>query len=370
MELKKTPLYDAHVEAGGKIVPFAGFLMPVSFEGIVAEHARVRTAVGLFDVSHMGEISITGPQAAAFADRVVTNSVAKLAEGQICYTVACNERGTVLDDLLVYKFSEDRILLVVNAVNVDKIFAHLKGLEAPGAAIENLTAAIGQIAVQGPRSRELLMKTTFCRSVRDKLENLRYYRFISFEHQGEEIILSRTGYTGELGYEIYLPANRAMAAWKELLSAGAGLGAAPIGLGARDTLRFEPCLCLYGHELDEETSPLEAGLSWLVKFSKGDFLGRGALLAEKERGPSRMIAGFELVGRQIARQGFAVLQNGREIGKVTSGTFAPTLQKSLALALVSSAARLDGGGFAIDVRGRAAEARLAPLPFYKSRSMD
>ncbi|MCX5753278.1 MAG: glycine cleavage system aminomethyltransferase GcvT [Candidatus Krumholzibacteria bacterium] len=370
MENKKTPLYDAHVRAGGRIVPFAGFLMPVSFEGIVAEHARVRTAVGLFDVSHMGEISITGPGAVAFTDRVVTNNVAKLAHGQICYTVACNEKGTVLDDLLVYRFSDDRILLVVNAVNVDKIFRHLKSLEAPGVEIRDLTAATGQIAVQGPRSRELLMRTEFCRSVRDALADLRYYRFVSYTSRGEEIVLSRTGYTGELGFEIYLPAGRTMDAWEELLSLGKDLGVGPIGLGARDTLRFEPCLCLYGHELDEETSPLEAGLSWLVKLNKADFLGRSALLKEKERGPARVLAGFELSGRQIARQGFSVLQNGTKIGAVTSGTFAPTLEKSLALALISSAAKAERGGFAIDVRGKAAEATMTPVPFYKSRAMD
>ncbi|HVO76720.1 MAG TPA: glycine cleavage system aminomethyltransferase GcvT [Candidatus Bathyarchaeia archaeon] len=370
MELKKTPLYEAHVEAGGKIVPFAGFLMPVSFEGIVAEHTRVRTAVGLFDVSHMGEISITGPAAASFTDRVVTNSVAKLAAGQICYTVACNEHGTVLDDLLVYKFSDTRIGLVVNAVNVEKIFRHLKGLGASGVEIRDFTAETGQIAIQGPRSRDLLLRTGFAKSAGDALAGLGYYRFVSFEQGGSEIVISRTGYTGELGYEIYLPAARTRAAWEELLAAGTDLGVGPIGLGARDTLRFEPCFCLYGHELDENTSPLEAGLSWLVKLSKEDFLGKAALLEEKTRGPARTLAGFELVGRQIARQGFDVLQDGTSIGKVTSGTFAPTLGRSLALALVSSSAKLEGGGFAIDVRGKAAEAKTASVPFYRSRAGD
>jgi aminomethyltransferase len=370
MELKKTPLYDAHVEAGGKIVPFAGFLMPVSFEGIVAEHTRVRTAVGLFDVSHMGEISITGPAAADFTDRMVTNSVAKLVPGQICYTVATNEHGKVLDDLLVHKFSEDRILLVVNAVNVDKIYRHLKNHEARGAEVRDLTAGIGQIAVQGPHSRKLLERVAFCKGCHEKLPDLGYYRFISYTWRGAEVILARTGYTGEHGYEIYLPAGLTMEVWKELLAAGGDLGVGPIGLGARDTLRFEPCFCLYGHELDEGTSPLEAGLSWLVKLNKGDFLGKAALLKEKERGPERMLAGFELTGRAIARQGFTVLHNGREIGKVTSGTFAPTLGKSLALALVSTGAKAVEGDFAVDVRGKAAVARIEPIPFYPSRAAD
>jgi aminomethyltransferase len=213
------------------------------------------------------------------------------------------------------------------------------------------------------------MRTEICRPVRDALADLRYYRFVSYRHAGEEVILSRTGYTGELGYEIYLPAARTMGAWKEFLSAGADLGVGPIGLGARDTLRFEASLCLYGHELDEETSPLEAGLSWLVKLNKDDFIGKAALLKEKERGPARKLVGFELLGRQIARQGFTVLQHGAPVGAVTSGTFAPTLGASLALGLVSSAAKMDGD-FAIDVRGKAAEAKAVPIPFYKSRAME
>ena len=370
MELKKTPIYDAHVEAGGRIVPFAGYLMPVSFEGIVAEHQRVRTAVGLFDVSHMGEISIVGPGARAFTDRIVTNDVDRLERRQVCYTVACNDAGRVLDDLLVYKFSEERILLVVNAVNVEKIFKHVASLAPKGIEVRDLTAGIAQIAVQGPRSRELVARTELCGPVRAGLDDLKYYRFVSYERQGREIILSRTGYTGELGFEIYLPADQGLAAWRELMKAGADLGVGPIGLGARDTLRFESCLCLYGHELSEETSPLEAGLSWLVKLGKkDDFLGKRALAAEKKAGPKRMLAGFEVGTRQIARQGYAVMHGGSNVGAVTSGSFAPTLQRSLALALVSSAAA-GGIGWAIDVRGKAAEAKRVAIPFYKSRAAD
>ncbi len=368
MELLKTPLYEAHVAAGGKIVPFAGFHLPVQFEGIVAEHARVRSAVGLFDVSHMGEITLDGPRAAAFADEVVSNSVAKLSDGQICYTVACNERGTVLDDLLVYRYSAERVLLVVNAVNVDKIFRHLVSLSPRLVDIRNRTAEIGQIAVQGPRSSELMLRTGFFAAARRRIAELPYYWFFPFEIGGEEIVVSRTGYTGEHGYEIYLPARLAPAVWSELLEAGDDLGVGPIGLGARDTLRFEPCFCLYGHELDEETSPLEAGLSWLVKLGKEKFIGREALLREKERGPARKLVGLELFGRQIARQGFPVLQNGKAVGKVTSGTFAPTLQRSLALALVRSDSEEGAGPYTVDVRGKAAEAKIVPAPFYPSRA--
>ena len=368
MELLKTPLYDAHVSAGGKIVPFAGFHLPVQFEGIVAEDARVRTAVGLFDVSHMGEITLTGPRAAAFADEVVSNSVAKLADGQICYTVACNERGTVLDDLLVYRHSPERILLVVNAVNVDKIFRHLVSLEAPLVDIRNRTAEIGQIAVQGPRSRELMLRADFFAAARRRIAELPYYFFFAFERDGEEIIVSRTGYTGEHGYELYLPAKLTAAVWSEFLAVGADLGVGPIGLGARDTLRFEPCFCLYGHELDEETSPLEAGLSWLVKLGKEKFIGREALLEEKERGSRRRLVGLELLGRQIARQGFPVFQNGSEVGKVTSGTYSPTLQRSLALALIRSGSEEKDGPYTVEVRGKAVEAARVPTPFYPSRA--
>lgn len=370
MAAKKTPIYDSHVEQGGRIVEFAGYLMPVSFEGIVAEHQRVRTKVGLFDVSHMGEIYVEGDGAAEFTDSLVTNRVNKLAEGQICYTVACNERGGVLDDLLVYKFSDGRILLVVNAVNVNKIFEHVSSLAPPSIEVTDSTQRIGQIAVQGPSSRELLLGCELFSSVHEPIENMSYYHFTSFEESGSEIIVSRTGYTGEFGFEIYLPAGMALGLWKELLEAGKELGAAPIGLGARDTLRFEPGFCLYGNELDEETSPLEAGLSWLVKLKKDRFIGRDSLLEEKEAGPERKLVGLELEGRNIARHGYKVVLGGEEIGAVTSGTFAPTLKKSLAMALVSSEIPKDAEGLSIDVRGRSVPASLKGLPFYRSRAGD
>ncbi|HEM47085.1 MAG TPA: glycine cleavage system aminomethyltransferase GcvT, partial [Alphaproteobacteria bacterium] len=276
---RKTPIFESHERLGGRIVEFAGYEMPVSFEGIVAEHTRVREGVGLFDVSHMGEIWIEGDNARRFADWTVTNNVGKLDIGQICYTTCCNDEGHVLDDLLVYKFGDDRILFVVNAANVDKIDRHLRDVVRWDVRLDNRTLETGQIAVQGPDSRDLLMRTAFFAPVRDELAALPYYRFITFEQGGVEVLLSRTGYTGELGYEIYLPAGGALALWEELLEAGSDLAVAPIGLGARDTLRFEPCFCLYGNELDEDTSPLEAGLSWVVKLKKGDFIGRDALLA-------------------------------------------------------------------------------------------
>ncbi len=366
----KTPIYGSHVELGGKIVDFAGFEMPVSFEGIVAEHERVRTKVGLFDVSHMGEIELTGDSALEFAEYAVTNNISKLADGQVCYTVCCNERGKILDDLLVYRFSPSRILFVVNAVNTGKIYDHLLAIKKGNVKINNISGETGQIAVQGPNSRELLTGSPFCAPVSEKLKDLEYYHFLRFEHDGEEIIISRTGYTGELGYEIYLPWGMTDSIWRLLLEQGKALGAAPIGLGARDTLRFEPCYCLYGHEIDEETSPLEAGLSWVVKLKKGDFVGREALVAEKEAKPARKLIGLQLEGRGIPRQGCGILHEGKIVGKVTSGTFAPTLKKGLAMALVDRSLPKEASGLAIEIRSKPSPAVRAKMPFYKSHVND
>ncbi len=366
----KTPIYDSHVESGGKIVDFAGFMMPVSFEGIVAEHERVRTRVGLFDVSHMGEIEITGGSALEFADYAVTNNIVKLDDGQICYTVCCNEQGKILDDLLVYRFSSSRILFVVNAVNVDKIYNHLLNIKKGDIEIKNNSSSIGQIAVQGPASRGLLIDSSFCAPVVEQIKELEYYNFLVFEYQGHEIILSRTGYTGELGYEIYLPWNITNSIWNLFLEKGKDSGAAPIGLGARDTLRFEPCYCLYGHEIDEETSPLEAGLSWVVKLKKEDFVGRDALAAEKEAKPARKLIGLELEGRGIPRQGCNVLHDGEVVGKVTSGTFSPTLKKGLAMALVDRSLPKDVSGLAIEIRNKPVPAVRIKMPFYQSHVND
>jgi aminomethyltransferase len=370
MAARKTPMYDAHVERGGRIVDFAGYRMPVTFEGIVAEHDRVRTKVGLFDVSHMGEIEIEGGGAAAFLDSLVTNKVQSLEEGQICYTVACNTKGGVLDDLLVYKFGSDRILLVVNAVNTDKIFDHIRAAAPSGISVTNGTAGIGQIAVQGPLSGDLMNAVEYLAPAIKLIDEMQYYHFTAFDRDGGEVIVSRTGYTGELGFEIYLPADRALGLWNELLDAGDKMGVAPIGLGARDTLRFEASFCLYGHELDEDTSPLEAGLSWLVKLKKGDFIGRDILIAQKEKGPERKLVGLELEGRGIGRQGYQVLLDGERIGTITSGTFAPTLKRSLAMALVSKSVPQNAGGITIDVRGKSIPASLIDLPFYRSRAGD
>jgi aminomethyltransferase len=366
--LKRTPLYDAHVAAGARMVPFAGFEMPVSYAGVIEEHTAVRERVGLFDVSHMGEFIVSGPDAWEYLDRVVTNDCGKLAADGVLYTVMCRENGTVVDDLLVTKLDAERALVVVNASNIDKDFAHMQRLLAGRVELKNASDEWALIAVQGPRAPELVKSTPMLAPVRDQIDSIPYYRWRALVSEGERLIVSRTGYTGERGFEIFVPPARARELWDQLMVTGATLGVAPAGLGARDTLRFEASLCLYGHELDDETTPLEAGLNWLVKLGKSAFVGRDALRREKERGSKRTLAGFELEGRAIARQGYAVMHGAEMVGKVTSGTYSPTLKKSLCMGYVD-ADRADAD-LAVQVRTQPVPARRVPLPFYPSRARD
>ncbi len=364
--LKHTPLYDAHVAAGAKLVPFAGFEMPVSYAGVIEEHTTVRERVGLFDVSHMGEFVVSGPDTWSYLDRVVTNDCSKLAEDGVLYTVMCRENGTVVDDLLVTRMAADRALIVVNASNIEKDFAHMKRLVAGRVELENASDEWALIAVQGPRAHELVKTTPMLAAVRDEVDAVGYYRWRAFMSDGDRFILSRTGYTGERGFEIFAPPARARELWDQLMVTGATMGVAPAGLGARDTLRFEASLCLYGHELDDETTPLEAGLHWLVKLGKPAFVGRDALLGEKGRGSRKQLLGFELEGRTIARQGYAVMRGESMVGKVTSGTWSPTLKKSLCMAYVD-ADSVDAE-LAVQVRTNAVAAKRVPIPFYPSRA--
>ena len=364
--LKHTPLYDTHVTAGAKLVPFAGFEMPVSYAGVIEEHTTVRERVGLFDVSHMGEFVVSGPDTWAYLDRVVTNDCSKLAADGVLYTVMCREDGTVVDDLLVTRIAADRALIVVNASNIEKDFAHMQRLVAGRVELENASDEWALIAVQGPRAHELVKVTPMLAAVRDEVDALGYYRWRAFASDGDRFILSRTGYTGERGFEIFAPPARARELWDQLMVTGATMGVAPAGLGARDTLRFEASLCLYGHELDDETTPLEAGLQWLVKLGKPAFVGRDALAGEKERGSRKQLLGFELEGRNIARQGYAVMRGESMVGKVTSGTWAPTLKKSLCMAYVD-ADSVDAE-LAIQVRTNAVAAKQVPIPFYASKA--
>jgi len=370
--LKRTPLYDAHVAAGGKMVPFAGFEMPVSYAGGIEEHNAVRERVGLFDVSHMGEFIVSGPDTWRYLDHVVTNDCSKLPPDGVLYTTMCHENGGVVDDLLVTRMADDRALVVVNASNIEKDFSHMKwaasGMARSRVELHNASDEWGLIAVQGPHAFEVIKATPMLAPVRDEIDSVGYYRWRSFNGPGGQFIVSRTGYTGEKGVEIFVPPARAADLWNELLASGAARGVVPAGLGARDTLRFEAALCLYGHELDDEITPLEAGLSWLVKLDKPEFIGRAALAKEREKGSRRKLVGLELEGRNIARQGYAVMRGDAVVGKVTSGTHAPTLKKSLCLAYVD-ADSVDAD-LAVQVRAHTVPVKRVSLPFYKSHARD
>ncbi len=354
------------------MVPFAGFEMPVSYAGGIEEHSAVRERVGLFDVSHMGEFIVSGPDTWRYLDHVITNDCSKLPPDGVLYTAMCHENGGVVDDLLVTKLADDRALVVVNASNIDKDFGHMKwaasGMARSRVELHNASDEWALIAVQGPRALELVQATPMLAPVRDQLDGVSYYRWRSFDGPGGRIIVSRTGYTGERGFEIFVPPSRATELWRELMTAGAPLGVAPAGLGARDTLRFEAALCLYGHELDDQTTPLEAGLSWLVKLDKPEFVGRAALTKEKAKGSKRKLVGLELEGRNIARQGYAVMRGDAVVGKVTSGTHAPTLKKSLCMAYLD--ADSIESELAVQVRAHTVPVKQVALPFYKSRARE
>ena len=368
--LQRTPLYDRHVALGAKIVDFAGWSMPVQYDGLIAEHRRVRGHVGLFDVSHMGELYFEGAGAIATVDELATNDVASLADGQVLYTALCNPQGGVRDDALVYRLSDRALLVVVNASNTEKIAAWARDHLQAATTLADVSSETALVAVQGPRSRELLEGCRTIGPLATRLGKLPYYWFVRGDVGGKTMIVSRTGYTGEVGFEVFLPPECAGDLWDELLARGRTLGCGPVGLGARDTLRFEVCFCLYGHELLEDVSPLEAGIGWTVKLKKARFIGKDALVRQKESGIRRQLVGFEIRGqeRAIARQGCEVRAAGRRVGVVTSGTFAPTLERSLALALVDTEAV--ASSLAAVVRGREIPVERRPLPFHKPVARD
>jgi aminomethyltransferase len=366
-DLKTTPLTPWHREHGGKMVAFAGFEMPVQYEGVLAEHLCVRERVGLFDITHMGEIFVSGPEAADWLDGLATNRVAGAKVGKVVYTAMCRADGGVLDDMLVYRLDAAEWLIVCNAANHSKIVSWLQAnLPTAGVELNDQSDQVAMIAVQGPDSRKLVQRLAGLAGETEKLAALDFYTAFTREGPSGRWIVSRTGYTGEHGYELYLPHGDALPVWEELLGRGSDLGVAPIGLAARDTLRFEVCYCLYGHELAEDISPLEAGIGWAVKLKKADFVGRTALLEQKRAGIPRRIVCLEMVGRGIARQGARVLCAGQEVGKVTSGTFSPTLKKPLAMALVDASAAKDE--LVVDVRGRDIACRRVAFPFLAART--
>ncbi|MCC6848478.1 MAG: glycine cleavage system aminomethyltransferase GcvT [Deltaproteobacteria bacterium] len=357
--LARTPLYDRHRAAGAKLVAFAGWDMPVSYRGILEEHRTVRSAAGLFDVSHMGEIEILGPQAAAACQRLTTNDVRLLADGHVQYTILCGVDGGVVDDVTLYRIDDQRYLFCVNAGNVAKDLAWIQE-HAGATTVVDRSASTALIALQGPASAGILGDLTPL-----DLGRIRSFRFARGEAAGLPVLVSRTGYTGEDGFEIFVDATRAGALWDALMTAGAPAGLEPVGLGARDTLRLEAGLPLYGHELDDRTSPLAAGLQRWVRLDGEDFVGRGALLHEREQGAPRRLVGLALRGPGIARQGYPVTFEGASVGIVTSGTLSPTLDRAVALAYVSAALAAPGTMLAVDVRGRPVPAEVVPTPFYR-----
>ncbi len=354
--LKRTPLYDCHLEAGAKMVDFAGWEMPVQYAGVIEEHRAVRTAAGLFDVSHMGEVRVRGTGAEAFLQRLTPNDVAKLVPGRAHYSGLLTERGTYVDDLLVYRLAAEDFLVVVNASNAPGDFAWMAERAEGDAEVTDESERWALLALQGPQALEILSPLAS-----PDVSGLKYYGFLQGEVDGAPAILSRTGYTGEDGFEIYLAPEDAPRVWRRLVAAGA----APAGLGARDTLRLEAAMALYGHEIDETTTPYEAGLGWVVKLDKGEFLGREALAAQKVAGVPRKLAGFEVQGRGIARQGHAVVSDGGKVGSVTSGTWSPTFEKAIGMTYVPPEMAAPGTPLTLDVRGKPVPAAVVEIPFYR-----
>ncbi len=365
LELKRTPLNSVHRRLGGRMVEFGGWDMPVQYAaGTMTEHLRTRTHAGLFDVSHMGEIDVQGPDAIPFVNRLTSNDVTKLIDGQAQYSALTTPEGTVIDDLLVYRFAADHLLLVVNAGTTEKDWNWITSHHGDeSVTLKNVSAEFCQIAIQGPRALSILQTLTAA-----PLGEIKYYHFREDEVDGVQSIISRTGYTGEDGFEVYAAPDKAEQIWNKILEAGdfgTEAGVLPCGLAARNTLRLEAGMCLYGHEIDETTTLLEANLGWITKLNKVDFIGRERLARQKEEGVGRKLVGFEATDRGIARDGQEVLIGGRRVGQVTSGSPAPFLKKNIGMAYVPVESATEGGTLEIDVRGRLVGARIVPLPFYK-----
>ncbi len=361
--MKKTPLYDRHVSLGGKIVDFSGWGLPVYYTSILAEHQWTRSSCSFFDVSHLGEIAVSGEGAFEFLQKRLTCDVAKARKGEgIVYGILCNEQGNALDDILVYVGEAGDYHLVVNAANIKKDYDALKQYAPASVKIEDYSDNMACIAIQGPKSEAILEKLFGL-----KLKDMRYYSFRAETLEGQRIWLSRSGYTGEDGFEIFSMNELAGFVWDKLVGEGKALGALPAGLGARNTLRLEAGNPLYGHELDEETTPVEAGLQFAVSFTKGDFIGRARLLEQKEKGIQKHLIGFKMTDRSIPRDGYAVLKDGMQVGRVTSGSFAPTVGGGIGMAFVASGSETAGTKLGIEIHGRVAEAEVVPRPFVALR---
>jgi len=360
--LRKTPLNAIHRAAGAKMVPFGGWEMPVEYSGLIAEHTAVRKAAGLFDVSHMGEFDVEGAGALAFLQRVTSNDVAKLVDGRAQYSALPMANGAPVDDVIVYRLGPEKFRIVVNAGNLEKDFRWLQQQAPQGCTLRDRSSEFALLALQGPRAPKILQPLTST-----PLDSIAFYHFAEGAVAGQPATISRTGYTGEDGFEILVASELAEPLWTALLEAGRDKGLVPVGLGARDTLRLEARMCLYGNDIDETTTLIEAGLGWIVCLdsAKGDFVGRPALEAQKKNGPPRKLVGFEMTGRGIARHGYAVLLGDETIGTVTSGTYAPYLQKNIGLCYLPTSRSAVGSQFDVEIRGRPVAARVVPTPFYK-----
>lgn len=355
-----TSLNDLHRELGATLVDFAGWEMPIRYGSIKAEHAAVREAAGLFDLGHMARIDILGSERVAFLEKLATNRVAGLAEGEAHYSLLCKDDGGIIDDVIYYSLAE-RIFLVANASNREKVVGWLQQHATGDVQVVDRSDDLDMLAIQGPAAAAITGEGL---GIAALVAQLGYYRSAPFEFEGQTALLARTGYTGEDGFEIYLPRPLGGALWRRLAEAGQAAGIMPIGLAARDTLRLEACMPLYGHEIDETTNPLEAGLSFAVKLSK-DFIGRDALAGIKAEKPTRALVGFQMEGRRVARQGYALLADGQPVGHVTSGAPSPTLDCNVGLGYVPRRLRKAGTSLQVDVRGRHEPARVVKKPFYK-----
>jgi aminomethyltransferase len=358
--LKATPLNSVHRQMGAKMVDFGGWDMPVQFSGILEEHHAVRTNAGLFDVSHMGEIEIRGPEALDLIDYVTCNAAAKLKIGQAQYSGLMYEHGGFVDDILVHKVDDDHFFICVNASNQEKDFDYINVINRWRTNVEFASDRYAQLALQGPRAIDILQPLT-----QTPLNEMRYYWFRDGEVNSIPARIARTGYTGEDGFEIYVAPEEAPALWLKLLDVGSVFGIRPCGLGARNTLRLEAKMALYGHEIDASITPLEADLAWIVKFDKGEFVGRQKLAEQREAGIKRQVVGFEMKGRGIGRDGYEVYSDGNPAGWVTSGGPSPTLNKNIGLAMLPVAAAQTGRNIQVMIRNQPVDAVIVPTPFYK-----
>ena len=369
-KLKRTPLYEAHKKLGARIVDFAGWEMPVLYSGIIEEHRAVRNSVGIFDVSHMGEIEVVGREAVKLLQFLTVNDVTRLNDNECQYSMMCYPDGGIVDDILVYRLTGEKFMLCVNASNTEKDYQWiLKSLHAGkpegmfrNAEVKNVSDNIGQISIQGKNSEPLLQKITG-----DDLSVMRHNHFVLTNVDGVNTLVSRTGYTGEDGFEIYFKSENAERVWNRLLEIGKEYDIKPVGLGARDTLRLEMKYPLYGNDISEKTTPLEAGLSWVTKFDKGNFMGRESLLKQKEGGPKRKLIGFEMTDKGIPRSHYSIFKGAEQVGEVTSGTMSPSLNKAIGVGYVKTEISDIGNEIEIDIRGSHQKAKIVSTPFYKRK---